>query len=91
MAELRSRSASHQYCRASNTARGSYRLSIDVTHLKSLMHAHGAGLIFGGSAKIRPTVNMLLNWRRRSFARAGSTRWDSDAWSCRIPSYPRTR
>ncbi len=32
-----------------NTAQGSYRLSVEVTHLETLAHPHGAGLVFGGS------------------------------------------
>src|SRR5688572_20125352 len=32
-----------------HSASGSFRLSLDVTHLDSGMHPHGAGLAFGGS------------------------------------------
>lgn len=36
------------------TASGNYRLSVDVTHLDSGLHAHGAGLLFGGRDRGTP-------------------------------------
>jgi hypothetical protein len=36
-------------------AKGNYRLSVDVTHLDSGLHPHGAGLLFGG--RERGTAN----------------------------------
>jgi len=36
-------------------ATGNYRLTVDVTHLDSGLHPHGAGILFGGRDRGQPT------------------------------------